>query len=152
MDGARQHFENRDVAFVAVSRAPLAEFAGYKKRMGWKFRWMSSAGSDFNYDYHVSFSEEQVANGEAVYNFEKVSEPGESHGISIFYKNATGEIFHTYSCYARGCEEVLSTFAFMDMTPKGRNEEGVMSWLRRHDQYETVPAACCGCESKEGEA
>lgn len=146
VDSARLHFEQRDIAFAAVSRAPLAEFSGFKKRMGWRFPWVSSAGGDFNYDYHVSFTAEQVARGEATYNYEATDETGESHGISIFYQNEAGEIFHTYSCYARGAEEVLATFMFMDLTPKGRNEEGVMSWIRFHDRYDSAggPGCCCG--------
>lgn len=150
VDSARQHFEHRDVSFAAISRAPLAEFSGFKKRMGWRFKWVSSAGSDFNYDYHVSFTEEQVAKGEAFYNYEKETETGESHGTSVFYMNESGEIFHTYSCYARGGEEMIGTFMFMDLAPLGRNEEGVMNWIRHHDKYESAPAAaCCGCSKEE---
>lgn len=152
VDSARLHFENRDVAFVAVSRAPLAEFTGFKKRMEWKFPWVSSAGSDFNYDYHVSFTEEQVAKGEATYNFAPETETGESHGISVFYKNGKGEIFHTYSCYARGGEEMIGTFMLMDLTPKGRNEESTMNWVKLHDQYDSAATGenCCGGK-KEGQ-
>lgn len=151
-DSARLHFEHRDVAFAAVSRAPLNEFAGFKKRMGWKFPWVSSANNDFNYDYHVSFTEEQVANGEATYNYAPETETGESHGMSVFYKNEAGEIFHTYSTYARGGEEALTTFMMMDLTPKGRNEEGTMSWIRLHDTYGESEESPCGCSSKEDQA
>lgn len=150
VDSARRHFEHRDLAFAAVSRAPLAEFLPFKKRMGWEFPWVSSAESDFNYDYHVSFSEEQVEKGEAMYNYAPETETGESHGFSVFYKNEAGEIFHTYSCYARGGEETLGTFMFMDMTPKGRNEEGTMSWIRHHDRYGEETAAC-GCSNSKAE-
>lgn len=136
VDAARQHFEHRDVTFVAVSRAPLAEFTPFKQRMGWRFPWVSSFGSDFNYDFGVSFTEEQIAKGEAFYNYAPETEAGESHGISVFYRDEAGGIYHTYSCYARAAEEVLSTFMFMDLTPKGRNEEGTMSWIRHHDRYE----------------
>jgi predicted dithiol-disulfide oxidoreductase (DUF899 family) len=149
VDSARQHFEHRDVAFAAVSRAPLAEFAHFKKRMGWKFPWVSSNGSDFNYDFGVSFTEEQVAQGQAFYNFAPETDTGESHGMSVFYKNEKGEIFHTYSCYARGGEEVLGTFMFMDLTPKGRNEESTMNWVRFHDQYDSEEKGC-GCGKEAG--
>jgi len=148
-DSARQHFEHRDLAFAAVSRAPLAEFVGFKKRMGWQFPWVSSANNDFNYDYHVSFTEEQVAKGEAMYNYAPETETGESHGISVFYKNEAGEIFHTYSCYARGGEEAITTFMLMDLTPKGRNEESTMNWIRHHDKYDEATGSSCGCGSKE---
>lgn len=144
-DSARQHFEHRDVAFATVSRAPYAEFAGFKKRMGWQFPWVSSANNDFNYDYHVSFTEEQVAKGEANYNYAPETEAGESHGMSVFYKNDAGEIFHTYSTYARGGEEALTTFMMMDLTPKGRNEEGTMSWIRHHDKYGEDTERSCNC-------
>jgi predicted dithiol-disulfide oxidoreductase (DUF899 family) len=113
VDSARQHFEHRDVAFAGVSRAPLAEFAPFKQRMGWK-----------------------VEKGEAMYNYAPETDTGESHGISVFYKNEKGEIFHTYSCYARGGEDMLTTFMLMDLTPMGRNEEGTMSWVQLHDEYE----------------
>jgi predicted dithiol-disulfide oxidoreductase (DUF899 family) len=146
VDAARQHFEQRDVSFVAVSRAPLAEFAPFKQRMGWKFRWVSSAGSDFNFDYHVSFTPEQIAAGQVEYNYGTIEPWGEeAHGTSVFYKNAAGEIFHTYSSYARGCEQALGTFMFMDLTPKGRNEESIMNWIRHHDRYESAADGCCGC-------
>jgi predicted dithiol-disulfide oxidoreductase (DUF899 family) len=151
-DSARLHFEQRDVAFATVSRAPLAEFAGFKKRMGWKFPWVSSANNDFNFDYHVSFTEEQVAKGDATYNYAPETEAGESHGMSVFYKNEAGEIFHTYSTYARGGEEALTTFMMMDLTPKGRNEEGTMSWIRHHDKYGAAERSTCGCSSAEDKA
>jgi predicted dithiol-disulfide oxidoreductase (DUF899 family) len=149
-DSARQHFENRDVALAVVSRARLEEFTPFKKRMGWKFPWVSSYGSDFNYDYGVSFTEEQVAKGEAFYNFAPETDTGESHGFSVFYKNEKGEIFHTYSCYARGGEEVLGTFMLMDLTPKGRNEESTMNWVQLHDEYEETEASACGCCKEDG--
>ena len=150
VDSARQHFEHRDIAFAAVSRAPLAEFAPFKKRMGWKFPWVSSNGSDFNYDFGVSFTEEQVAKGQAFYNFAPETDTGESHGISVFYKNEKGEVFHTYSCYARGGEEVLTTFMFMDLTPKGRNEESTMNWVQFHDRYDTTEGGSCNCGKEAG--
>jgi predicted dithiol-disulfide oxidoreductase (DUF899 family) len=149
-DSARQHFENRDVALAVVSRGKLEEFAPFKQRMGWKFPWVSSHGSDFNYDFGVSFTEEQVAKGRAFYNFAPETDTGESHGFSVFYKNGKGEIFHTYSCYARGGEEALTTFMLMDLTPKGRNEESTMNWVQLHDQYEDAKdGGCCNCEKED---
>ncbi len=153
VDAARRHFEHRDVSFAAVSRAPLEEFTPFKKRMGWTFPWVSSAGSDFNFDYGVSYTPEQVASGQVDYNYGIIEPWGEeAHGISVFYKNEAGEIFHTYSCYARGAEETLGTFMFMDLTPKGRNEENTMNWIRHHDRYEDTAHSCCGCDHAAEEA
>lgn len=149
VDSARQHFEHRDVSYVAVSRAPLEKLEAFKKRMGWHFDWVSSGGNRFNYDYNVSFTDEQIAKGEAVYNYAPEKEAGESPGASVFFKNDEGEIFHTYSAYGRGLEQTLGTFMWMDLTPKGRNEEGTMNWIRHHDRYEPGAAkSCCGCDSK----
>lgn len=146
VDAARQHFEHGGVSFAAVSRAPYAKFAPFKKRMGWKFTWVSSAGNDFNFDYHVSYTPEQVASGKVEYNYGIIEPWGdEAHGTSVFYKNDAGEIFHTYSCYARGCEQNVGALMFMDLVPLGRNEESTMNWVRHHDRYEDAPAACCGC-------
>ena len=109
VDGARLHFEHRDVTFVAVSRAPLPEIETFKQRMGWRFKWVSSFGSDFNYDYHVSFTPEEIANGKVFYNFEmRDAQSEELSGISVFYKDANDKLFQTYSTYARG-DELLST-------------------------------------------
>jgi predicted dithiol-disulfide oxidoreductase (DUF899 family) len=138
--GALVHLENHDVSLVVVSRAPLAEIEAYKKRMGWNFKWVSSNGNDFNYDYSVSFTPEQVAKGKVYYNYDErdfVSE--ELAGASAFYKAESGEIFHTYSNYARGGEMFLGTYNFLDIAPKGRNETGprfdMGDWLRHHDRY-----------------
>ena len=138
--GALVHLENHDVSLVVVSRAPLAEIEAYKKRMGWNFKWVSSYRSDFNYDYHVSFTPEQAATGKVYYNYDVrdfVSE--ELAGASAFYKTDSGEIFHTYSNYARGGEMFLGTYNFLDIAPKGRNETGprfdMGDWLRHHDRY-----------------
>ena len=138
--GALVHLENHDVSLVVVSRAPLAEIEAYKKRMGWNFKWVSSYRSDFNYDYHVSFTPEQAATGKVYYNYDArdfVSE--ELAGASAFYKTDSGEIFHTYSNYARGGEMFLGTYNFLDIAPKGRNETGprfdMGDWLRHHDRY-----------------
>jgi predicted dithiol-disulfide oxidoreductase (DUF899 family) len=136
VDGANQHLKHHDVTYVAVSRGPLATLEAYKKRMGWKFPWVSSAGSDFNYDYHVSFTQDEIAKGEAEYNFEKTKVTMEDlHGTSVFFKDADGAIYHTYSAYARGDERGLGAYMYLDLTPKGRNESGAMSWVKRHDEY-----------------
>src|SRR5438045_6241379 len=139
-DGANWHLPHRDVALVVVSRAPLSEFAPYKKRMGWRFKWVSSHGSDFNFDYHVSFTEEEEKKNKAYYNYETgefISD--ELPGLSVFYKDEDGDIFHTYSTYARGLDQLVGTYNFLDLTPKGRDEdpESTMRWVRRHDQYDT---------------
>jgi predicted dithiol-disulfide oxidoreductase (DUF899 family) len=148
IDGALPHLNNHDVTLVAVSRAPMDKIATYKKRMGWHFPWVSSNGSSFNYDFHVSFSAEQVANGDVDYNFRKSpasagTAPTEQElpGLSSFYKNDAGEIFHTYSSYARGPEELIGTLMILDRAPLGRNEAVTMNWVRRHDEYDTKPAA-----------
>jgi len=138
VDGANLHLSHHDVTFVAVSRAPLAKLDAYKKRMGWQFTWVSSGGSDFNYDYNVSFTKDAVAMGTATYNYEKISNEMEDlPGISVFYKDANGDIFHTYSSYARGGDILIGAYNYLDLTPKGRNETSTMNWMRRHDQYDT---------------
>jgi predicted dithiol-disulfide oxidoreductase (DUF899 family) len=140
VDGARQHFEHNDVSFVAVSRAPIAKLEAYRKRMGWTFRWVSSGGSDFNFDYHVSFPEGTRARG-VFYNFEQQDDPemDELPGVSIFYKDDDGAIYHTYSTYGRGAEVFLPVYSWLDVVPKGRNETkngNLMDWVKRHDRYE----------------
>ena len=123
VDGALAHLEHHDVSLVAVSRAPLAEIEAFKKRMGWRFTWLSSYGSDFNYDYQVSFKQEEIATGRVTTTTRSrdiVSE--EASGISVFYKNEGGEIFHTYSTFGRGDEMVDTAYMYLDLTPKGRNE------------------------------
>jgi predicted dithiol-disulfide oxidoreductase (DUF899 family) len=141
IEGALVHLEHRDVTYVAISRAPLSEIEAFKKRMGWRFKWVSSYGSEFNYDYHVSFTQDEIAKGKVYYNYdEREFESEEMSGISVFYKDAVGAIFHTYSSYGRGAEELLGTYIILDLTPKGRNETGphhnLMDWVRRHDEYE----------------
>ncbi len=141
IEGALAHIEHHDVTFVAVARAPLSEIETYKKRMGWTCKWVSSFGSDFNYDYDVSFTKEQIAGGEACYNYAKDKIPLEDlSGFSVFFKNGKGEIFHTYSTFGRGAEEVIGTYMLLDLTPKGRNETGpnfnLTDWVRHHDRYE----------------
>lgn len=148
IDGANQHLKHHDVSVVAVSRGPLAKLQAYRKRMGWKFDWVSSQGSDFNYDYHVSFTPEQLAGDRIFYNFEDIpTEQGhdELPGMSVFYKDEKGDIFHTYSSYARGGDILIGAHHFLDLTPKGRNESSTMEWMRRHDEYEDAPkaASCC---------
>jgi predicted dithiol-disulfide oxidoreductase (DUF899 family) len=138
-DGSLIHLANRDVSFVVVSRAPLEQINAFKKRMGWKFRWVSSFGSDFNYDYHVSFTKEEQANGKVYYNYGVTEFPSEeAPGASVFYKNPAGEIFHTYSSFARGLDILVGTYNFLDLAPKGRDEDGLafsMAWVRHHDRY-----------------
>ena len=138
--GILVHLEHHDVSYVAVSRAPLAEIEAFKKRMGWGFRWVSSYGNDFNYDFHVSFRPEEIAQGRAYYNYEVRDVPiDELSGDSVFYRNDQGEIFHTYSTFGRGGEELLGTYRIVDMTPVGRNETGpthtLADWVRHHDRY-----------------
>lgn len=150
IDGPLVHLEQRDVAFVAVSRAPLAEIEAYKARMGWHFRWVSSHDSDFNYDFHVSFRPEEVASGHVTYNYQTIAaEIDELPGASVFAKDADGAVYHTYSSFARGLENVLGTYALLDMTPKGRDERGprgdLSDWVKRHDEYGAAQQqACCG--------
>jgi len=146
LDGANLHLAHHDVTLLAVSRAPWPKLEAYRKRMGWKFKWVSSSGSDFNYDYHVSSTPEEVKKGEGFYNYTQTEIDGEEHpGISVFYQDEEGDISHTYSAYARGGDILIGALNFLDLTPKGRNEMTTMDWVRRHDQYEDAEtAACCG--------
>jgi predicted dithiol-disulfide oxidoreductase (DUF899 family) len=136
-DGIVAHLGQRDVSFVAVSRAPYAKLAAYEKRMGWDFKWVSSGESDFNADYGVSFTPQEVARKEALYNF-TLQDPGKSEreGVSVFYKDPAGQVFHTYSTFARGIDMVNSAYHYLDLVPKGRDEGGRGPfWVRRHDEY-----------------
>ena len=144
-DGANLHLAHHDVTLMAVSRAPWQELAAFKKRMNWDFTWMSSYDSDFNYDFQVSVSADDQAKGEYFYNFaQQKGEGGESPGLSVFYRDENGEIYHTYSAYARGGDILLNTYNFLDMTPKGRNESTIMDWLRHHDKYDAFTQhSCC---------
>ena len=147
-DGSVVHLINHDVMFVTVSRAPYPEIAAYHKRMGWQFKWVSSFGSDFNYDYHVSFTNEDERRGKAFYNFTDMDYMGdEMPGTSVFFKNEAGEIFHTYSAFARGSELMGGVYGILDVTPKGRNEPpggNLTAWVRRHDEYAENPGdSCC---------
>jgi predicted dithiol-disulfide oxidoreductase (DUF899 family) len=139
IDGALVHLNARDVTFVAVSRAPLSQIEAFKKRMGWRFKWVSSNGNDFNFDYHVSFTKDELDNGNVYYNYQmQPTGVEELPGISVFYKDESGDIFHTYSTYARGGDILIGTYNWLDLTPKGRDEDGLafsMAWLRHHDRY-----------------
>ena len=175
IDAALPHLAARDVTVTMVSRAPLAKLEAFKKRMGWRFPWVSSHNSDFNKDFHVSFTKEEMAKGKVEYNYTEQEFPSEeAPGASVFYKNSVGEIFHTYSTFGRGLETVLGTYMLLDMVPKGRDEEGLdfsMAWVRYHDRYgtdqfadadkpywpetaETAEAStsCCGCGTAEARA
>jgi predicted dithiol-disulfide oxidoreductase (DUF899 family) len=142
IDGALVHLEHHDVSYVVVSRAPLPEIEAFKKRMGWRFKWVSSYGSDFNYDFHVSFKPEEIETGEVYYNYEmRKVEIEELSGRSVFCKDANGDVFHTYSSYARGGDLMLGTYNILDLMPKGRNEAGpnhnLTDWVRHHDRYDS---------------
>lgn len=162
------HLAHRDTKLMAVSRATFPEISAFKKRMGWQFEWVSSNANDFNRDYHVSFSKEQSPDGKIDYNYQTIDFAIEElPGASVFYKNDAGEIFHTYSTYARGLDPLLGTYQWLDFTPKGRDENGLkhsMAWVRHHDKYddnysvdatqgyvppEKAESSCCG-EKKAG--
>ena len=139
-NGSGVHLNHRDVAFVAISRAPLAKIEPFKKRMGWSFKWVSSFQNDFNFDYQASFTPEEVHNGAAFFNYAR-TDPGltDREGISVFYKDGSGAVFHTYSCYARGIDMMNATYQYIDLVPKGRDEAGhedSQYWVRHHDRYE----------------
>ncbi len=137
-DGANWHLPHRDVTLVAVSRAPLSELEAYRNRMGWRFKWLSSHGNDFNFDYHVSFTSEEEKKGKAYYNY-SMGEfmMDELPGLSVFYKDENGAVYHTYSTYARGLDSLVGAYNFLDLVPKGRDEnpDATMDWVRRHDDY-----------------
>ena len=168
MDGAVPHLRARDVALVMISRAPLTNIEAFKKRMGWRFPWVSSFGTDFNYDYHVSFTPEETASGQVDYNYTMQEFPSaEAPGASVFYKDpASGEIFHTYSVYARGLDPLVGTYTLLDLVPKGRDEDKLafsMEWVRHHDRYGTdlfldpthpywPPTASPGSHPREGDS
>lgn len=150
-DGMTAHLAHRDVSFAAVSRAPFAEIERFRRRMGWKFAWVSSHGTSFNYDFGVSFTPEEVAKGEGEYNYGKRTFGGEElPGISVFAKDEAGKVFHTYSTYGRGVEVMMGTYRMLDLVPKGRDEQKLkssMEWVRHHDRYEPVAkpgsGSCC---------
>jgi predicted dithiol-disulfide oxidoreductase (DUF899 family) len=149
VDGSLLHLEHHDVSFVTISRAPFSEIEAFRMRMGWRFRWLSSYGSDFNYDYHVSFTKEEVASGKVYYNYESRGFLSEDlSGISVFYKDEAGAVFHTYSTYGRGDEMVDTTYMYLGLTPKGRNETGprynLSDWVRHHDRYDVAGVVDAG--------
>jgi predicted dithiol-disulfide oxidoreductase (DUF899 family) len=158
IDGSLVHLANRDVTLLAVSRAPSSRIEAFKKRMGWGFKWVSSNASNFNYDFNVSFTKEEVEKGNMYYNYARGFFPSdEGPGVSVFYKDAAGDIFHTYSAYARGGDILINTYNYLDVAPKGRNEDFfafTMSWVRHHDRYEDSSLldsshAGCGCVTEE---
>jgi predicted dithiol-disulfide oxidoreductase (DUF899 family) len=141
IDGANMHLAQHDVTLLAVSRTPLEKIAAFQKRMGWRFKWVSSYGSDFNYDFHVSFTEQEIAAERAYYNYDfRNINSEEMSGISVFYKDQDGRVFHTYSSYARGNEAHLGAYHYLDIVPNGRNETGpnfaLTDWVRHHDRYD----------------
>ena len=141
IDGALPHLNHHDVTWTAVSRAPISEIEAYKTRMGWKFPWASSSNNSFNHDFHVSFSKEELATGAVDYNFTRTPTDkanDELPGLSAFIKDKNGAIFHTYSSYARGIEEFIGTLMILDRAPLGRNEDGTMNFVRRHDEYDAA--------------
>lgn len=138
------HLRARDVAFAAISHAPLQEITPFKQRMGWAFNWVSSHGSDFNHDFQVSFTAEELAQGRVYYNYGLREFPmEEAPGLSVFARAANGDIFHTYSTYSRGLEALIGTYTLLDLVPKGRDEdpESTMDWVRHHDRYENPTTA-----------
>jgi predicted dithiol-disulfide oxidoreductase (DUF899 family) len=157
-DGANVHLAQRDVTLLAVSRAPLAEIERFRSRMGWQFKWVSSFANDFNHDFGVTFTPEEKARGEVYYNYVMQPFPQEeAPGISVFYKDDAGDVFHTYSTFGRGVEVMMGAYNLLDLTPKGRDEDHLsytMEWVRHHDRYEPAPAAkaapaagsCCAAQ------
>jgi len=142
VDGMLPHLEHHDVSLVMVSRAPLSEIEAFKKRMGWKFKWVSSFGNEFNYDYEVSYKQENLDKGNVFHNYttQKLTTE-EQPGISVFYKSESGQIFHTYSAYERGLDILVGTYNYLDLTPKGRNESSPMEWMKLHDTYDDESAS-----------
>jgi predicted dithiol-disulfide oxidoreductase (DUF899 family) len=151
IDGANLHLKHHDVSLVVVSRAPLREIEPFKDRMGWKFDWVSSEGNDFNFDYQVSFSEEQIATGKAIYNFEPMTRRSpDLPGVSVFYKDEIGDIFCTFQVRARGGDPLMGAYHYLDLTPKGRNESvrgNLSDWVRLHDEYAGSRDVPCHCGS-----
>jgi len=139
-DGIDVHLAHRDVSFLVISRAPLDKIEAFRKRMGWRFKWVSSSQTDFNYDYQASFTPEALRNGSAVYNYARMTmDIADREGISVFYKDERGIVFHTYSTYARGIDIVNGAYHFLDLAPKGRDEEKLeftQAWVKHHDRYE----------------
>ena len=140
-DGLAAHLGQRDTTFVVISRAPLKKLRAFQKRMGWKFKWVSSGDTDFNYDFHASFTPEQIRSGAATYNYAKVpaemAEMSDREGASAFYREKSGAIYHTYSTFARGIDLLNTTYNLLDLTAKGRDEdpEDTQGWVRYKDRY-----------------
>ncbi len=143
-DGAAVHLAQRDVTLLVVSRAPLTQIETFKRRMGWHFKWVSSFGTDFNRDFHVSFTKDELESHKANYNYQVGTFPAEeAPGASVFFKDEAGGIFHTYSTYARGLDMLVGAYQFLDLAPKGRDEDDLaftMAWVRHHDRYENGAA------------
>jgi predicted dithiol-disulfide oxidoreductase (DUF899 family) len=139
-NGVDIHLAHRDVTLIAISSAPFEKIDAFKRRMGWSFKWVSSAGSDFNHDYHVTFTPQELEQGEITYNYRTIkSSMTELPGISVFYQDADGTVFHTYSTYSRGLDMLNGAYHLLDLVPKGRDEDGyshAMQWVRLHDSYE----------------
>jgi predicted dithiol-disulfide oxidoreductase (DUF899 family) len=150
LEGMLPHLAARDVTLAVVSRAQMPRIQAFQKRMGWRFHWVSAYANDFNRDYQVSFTREEMTAGEMEYNYGRTRFPAdEAPGASVFYRDGSGAIYHTYSTYARGLDILLGAYNFLDLTPKGRDEDGLpftMSWVRHHDRYEkaTESERCCG--------
>ena len=147
IDGALPHLAARGVGFVAVARAPLAKLSAFRARMGWKFDFVSSFGSDFNADFGVTIAKEDAEAGRAEYNYRPTTDSGELPGTSAFYRDADGAVYHTYATFARGDETVIGTYMLLDLAPLGRNEgskAAPMNWLRHHDRYDAAEGGCCG--------
>lgn len=156
VDGTLPHLAARGITLAVVSRAPQAKLAAFKRRMGWRFKWVSSFGGDFNYDYHVSFTPETLAGGKVAYNYrmEDVGGMEDLHGFSVFARDGQDNVFHTYSSYARGADAFVGTYHYMDLTPRGRDEDGLpfpMAWVRHHDKYGApepmAQVSCCHAEA-----
>jgi predicted dithiol-disulfide oxidoreductase (DUF899 family) len=142
-DSVNVHLGQRDTTFAVISRAPLKEIEPFQKRMGWNFKWLSSNGSDFNFDFHVSFTKEEIKSGALNYNYGKTKmKMDELQGVSAFYKDKKGDIYHTYSSYARGIDLMNTTYNFLDLTAKGRDEnpDSPQDWVRYHDKYKNSSA------------
>jgi predicted dithiol-disulfide oxidoreductase (DUF899 family) len=143
-DGAAVHLAQRDVTFLAISRAPWPQIEAFKKRMGWRFKWVSSFGNDFNRDFHVSFTKDELENSKAYYNYAPGKFPSEeAPDASVFARDAAGSVFHTYSTYGRGLDILVGTYNLLDLVPKGRDEDDLaftMAWVRHHDRYENGAA------------
>lgn len=145
-DSLQHHLGARDTAFAVISRAPLKEIAPFKKRMGWHFPWLSSNPTDFNFDFNVSFTPEQIKSGKAIYNYRPLDmDIDEREGVSAFYKDKNGDIYHTYSSYARGIDLMNTTYNFLDLTAKGRDETpgSAQDWVRYRDEYKGASKSCC---------